>query len=145
MSVIVQRRGHFLLGGMCPSSKGIVNVRSPISSDAKLAGGGQIYYCVSQVLWLCGMLCEGYQSKQGSSFQRICHPYYRYTPPLLCRFLGGGWLEVVFNEVNFLDPKLAGACDFDICLWVGEVLFASSLLKPCLSRLERARSAVGRR
>eukprot|EP00983_Pelagomonas_calceolata_P131310 1161764-Pelagomonas_calceolata.AAC.1 len=51
----------------------------------------------------------------------------------------------MLDKVNFLDPKFTGACGSDICLWIGGVLLASGLLNPCLSRLERARSAVGRR
>eukprot|EP00983_Pelagomonas_calceolata_P083656 1156206-Pelagomonas_calceolata.AAC.2 len=46
MSDTVQGRGHFLFGGVCPFFEGFLNVRwkrtSPISSDAKLAGRGQV-------------------------------------------------------------------------------------------------------
>eukprot|EP00983_Pelagomonas_calceolata_P035194 1100373-Pelagomonas_calceolata.AAC.1 len=45
VSIIVQGRGHFLLGDMCPVLESGVNVRSPSSLDAKLAGGGQMPSC----------------------------------------------------------------------------------------------------
>eukprot|EP00983_Pelagomonas_calceolata_P044761 1139439-Pelagomonas_calceolata.AAC.1 len=52
MSVFVQGRGHFLLGGLCPIWKAL----STISPDAKLAGGGQILLCRPSALALWNAL-----------------------------------------------------------------------------------------
>eukprot|EP00983_Pelagomonas_calceolata_P017277 541624-Pelagomonas_calceolata.AAC.1 len=93
MSVIVQGRGHFLAGGACPILEGIA--RSPISSDAKLAGGGEILLCKPSAL-------------------------------------------AVWNAL-WRTPKRSGVI---IPTHLPSVLLASGLLNPCLSRLERARSAV---
>eukprot|EP00983_Pelagomonas_calceolata_P073027 1151979-Pelagomonas_calceolata.AAC.1 len=73
---------------------------SPINSDAKLAGGGQILLCTSSALALWECFVEDVKAIRG-------------------------------HHSNAFAVRI--------------VLLVSGLLNPCLCRLERARSAVGRR
>ena len=122
-----------------------LRARSPRTSDAKLAGAGRMLSC--PLPWTFGMLGKGFQNVEGLSSRHICHVDACHSGfvdfregdggwnercvvvrSFTCWVVVRGWFMIVFYKIYLLDPKLTGACGFDVHLWIGRLHIKSNFV-----------------